>query len=99
MNGPLGKSRFFRPVMATYDDFSIILAGSKVYNKQEERYLEKIFKYQFGVGWTNLGKINPPQGRRTVKIIGDLEAKHQFGIYVLRQNGLSALNSLKCSLE
>ena len=79
------NSRFFRPVIATFDDNSIILAGSRVHEGKKERYMSEIFQYKIGTGWINLGEIPP------------LDAEDQFGIYMLKEPGLPALDSLKCS--
>ena len=54
---------------------------------KEERYMSEIFQYKIGTGWINLGNIPP------------LDAEDQFGIYMLKEPGLKALDSLKCNSE
>ena len=70
--------RLFRPVMATLDENSIILAGSKVFDDNGNSFMPEMFQYKYGTGWINLGEIEPA-----------LEAKEQFGIYVLNEPGSS----------
>ena len=70
--------RFFRPVMATLDENSIILAGSKVFDDNGSSFMPEMFQYKIGTGWINLGEIEPA-----------LEAKEQFGVYVLDKSGTS----------
>ena len=72
------NSRLFRPVMATLDENSIILAGSKVFDDNGSSFMPEMFQYKIGTGWINLGEIEPA-----------LEAKEQFGIYVLDKSGTS----------
>ena len=50
--------------------------------------MSEIFQYEFGTGWINLGEIEPP-----------LEAREQFGIYILKDPVSPALDSLKCCSE
>ena len=91
VNHPPGYQnyRFFRPVMATYDARSIILAGSKIIDNSDdgEDFLSEMFRYKINRGWINLGAITPP-----------LESKEQFGIYMLNNPGLAVFDSLNsCS--
>ena len=89
VNHPPGYEnyRFFRPVMATYDARSILLAGSKIVDNGGEEFLSEMFRYKFGRGWINLGAISPP-----------LESKEQFGIYMVNNPGLADFASLNsCS--
>ena len=88
-----GFFRFFRPVLATYDDESIILAGSKLYgssdesSEYDETFLAEMFQYQVGTGWINLGPSPAP-----------LDSTEQFGIYILNNPDLAAFDSLNtCS--
>ena len=83
-----GFFRFFRPVLATYDDESIILAGSKIYGSSdgksnEESFLSEMFLYKFGTGWINLGASPAP-----------LTSTQQFGIFMLSNPKLAAFDSL-----
>ena len=78
--------RFFRPVISTYGENSIILAGSRVHDENGSSYLSEIFQYKFGTGWINLGEIQP-----------SLMSKEQFGIYILKNPLLPILKkSLSC---
>ena len=87
-----GFFRFFRPVLATYDDESIILAGSKLYgssdgSSEDEAFLSEMFQYKVGTGWINLGKS--PAALNSIE---------QFGIYILDNPDLAAFDSLNtCS--
>ena len=72
------NSRLFRPVMATLDENSFILAGSKVIDDNGNSFMPEMFQYKYGTGWINLGEIEPA-----------LEAKEQFGIYVMNEPGSS----------
>ena len=81
------NSRFFRPVIATLDDNSIILLASRVHSDGGISFLTELFKYEFGTGWTKLGPIEPA-----------LEPREQLGVYILNNPGLGKLNSLNnCS--
>ena len=76
------NNRFHRPVMATYNDNSIILTGSKMFfGRNGESFLPEIFTYKIGEGWSNLGNVT-------------MASKEQFGIYVLKNPKLAAFNSL-----
>ena len=87
-----GFFRFFRPVLATYDDESIILAGSKLYGSSDgssdgAALLSEMFQYKVGTGWINLG-ASPAA----------LNSIEQFGIYMLNNPDLAAFDSLNtCS--
>ena len=59
--------------------------GWRVENDAGVSYMTEIFQYKFGEGWINLGEIQPP-----------LTARDQFGIYILKDPGLPALDSLRC---
>ena len=86
---PVGfeNSRFFRPVMTTFNDDSVILLGSNVFEGSAESHqstlLSEMFQYKFGTGWINLGSIDP-----------QLESKRQYGIYFLKNPGLATFISL-----
>ena len=68
--------RFFRPVIATFDVDSIILTGSRIdtgeKKQKNETYMDNIFQYKVGPGWSSLGQIKP-----------SIDAKNQYGIYVV----------------
>ena len=53
------NSRFFRPVMSTFGDDSILLTGSKIFTGESDEisYMNEIFQYQVGTGWINLGQL------------------------------------------
>ena len=69
------NSRFFRPVISTFGEDSIILTGSKVFTGvKEESFMNEMFKYEFGTGtWSSLGQSK-------------IDAKNQYGIYVVDDN-------------
>ena len=49
-------SRFFRPVLATFDENSIIFPSSKVFNSNGSSIMEESWLYRYGEGWISLGK-------------------------------------------
>ena len=51
------NSRFFKPVMSTFGEDSILLTGSKVVTPDGESYMNEIFQYKIGTGWINLGQL------------------------------------------
>ena len=66
--------RFFRPVISTFGEDSIILTGSKIFTGvKEESFMNEIFIYEFEKGWSSLGQL-------------DIDAKNQYGIYVVNEN-------------
>ena len=54
-------SRFFKPVMSTFGEDSILLTGSKIFTGPKDdpsiSYMNEIFQYKIGTGWINLGKL------------------------------------------
>ena len=66
------ETRFFRPVISTFDKDSIILTGSKIFTGVKEvKFMKEMFKYEFGTRtWSSLGQL-------------DIDAKNQYGIYVV----------------
>ena len=76
-------TRFFRPVISTFGENSIILTGSKIVTGvKEESFMNEMFKYEIGVGWSSLGQ-------------SDIDAKNQYGIYVVdgtKKNTFDILN-------
>ena len=53
------NSRFFKPVMSTFGEDSILLTGSKIFTGEndDESYMNEIFQYKVGTGWINLGQL------------------------------------------
>ena len=53
------NSRFFRPVMSSFGDDSILLTGSKIVTGEsdDESFMNEIFQYKVGTGWINLGQL------------------------------------------
>ena len=52
------NSRFFKPVMSTFGEDSILLTGSKIFTREDDvSYLNKIFQFKVGTGWINLGQL------------------------------------------
>jgi hypothetical protein len=81
------ESRFFRPIIVTYDDDSIFLAGSKVFTNvdgtDEETLMNHTMRYKVGQGWIDMGETVP-----------ELTAKTQHDIYFLDNPDLGAYASL-----
>ena len=80
--------RFFRPVISTFGEDSIILTGSKIFTGVKvESFMNEMFKYEFGTGtWSSLGQSK-------------IDAKNQYGIYVVdaaKKNTFDILN--QCGL-
>ena len=80
-------TRFFRPVISTFGEDSIILTGSKIVTGvEDESFMNEMFKYEFGTGtWSSLGQSK-------------IDAKNQYGIYVVdgtKKNTFDILN--QCS--
>ena len=73
------EKRFFRPVIATFGVDSIILTGSRIETGEKkqkiESYMDNIFQYKVGTGWSSLGQLKSP-----------IDAKNQYGIYVVDVN-------------
>ena len=52
------NSRFFKPVMSTFGEDSILLTGSKIYTRESDvSYLNEIFQFKIGTGWISLGQL------------------------------------------
>jgi len=77
-------TRFFRPIIVTFDDDSIFLAGGKTIDDAGETIgMDKLFQYKVGEGWIDLGGVVP-----------ELTAKTQHDIYFLDNPELGAYASL-----
>ena len=46
-------SRFFRPVLATFDDDSVIVAAAKVYIDDGDYLLDEAWQYKVSVNFSN----------------------------------------------
>ena len=53
------NTRFFRPVMSTFGEDSILLTGSKIFTGESDEisYMNEIFQYKVGTGWISLGQL------------------------------------------
>merc|ERR1711962_253191 len=88
-DGDSDTYRFPRPTMATWDQNTILLAASQVFegDPATKTVLMEQWLYKFGEGWTSLGPIVP-----------SIEAAYEFDIYMLDNMDLGAYDSLtKCA--
>jgi len=88
-DGDSDTYRFSRPTMATWDQNTILLAASQVFegDPATKTVLMEQWLYKFGEGWTSLGPIVP-----------SIEAAYEYDIYMLDNPALGAYDSLtKCA--
>ena len=79
------NSRFFKPVMSTFGEDSILLTGSKIITGEDndESYMNEIFQYKVGTGWINLGQLTAP-----------IDAQEQYGVYAVDKPSKKTFNIL-----
>ena len=65
--------KFFRPMISTFGDNSILFTGGSIDNNVDHD--GEVFQYTFGTGWESKGMLDPV-----------LESRQMYGIYSIKDD-------------